>query len=157
MSNRYFPIIAGCGACFAIGVLAYLDALTHSGLWLMAPFGATTVLVFGVPKSQLAQPRNVIMGHVLSATIGVTFFTYVGVEPWSLAIATGFAVMLMIATNTTHPPAGADPILIMLLGKSWGFIITPVFAGAVTIVLIGIVVNKLKELSESTYTENSTS
>ena len=146
MLNKLFPVIAGLGATLAIGVLAYLDQNTEAGLWLMAPFGATTVLVFGVPASPLAQPKNVIVGHVLSSTIGVIFYSYIGVFPWSLALATGLAVMVMLATKTTHPPAGADPILIMLLGKSWSFILTPVFAGAVTIVLIGAYVNRLSEM-----------
>ena len=145
MNARFFPVWAGLGATIAIGLLAYLDFATQSGYWLMAPFGATTVLVFGVPQSPLAQPRNVIFGHVLSATIGVIFATYVGIHPWSLAMATGCAIMVMLATKTTHPPAGANPMLIMLLGKSWGFIISPVLIGAVTIVLVGACVNRMTE------------
>lgn len=104
MMTKLFPVWAGCGATVAIGLLAYLDFTTQSGFWLMAPFGATTVLVFGVPQSPLAQPKNVIFGHVLSATIGVLFASYVGIQPWSLALATGCAIMTMLATGTTPPP-----------------------------------------------------
>lgn len=103
----------------------------------MAPFGATTVLVFGVPESPLAQPRNVILGHLLTALIGVCFTEFVGVTPFSLAAATGFAVSAMLLTKTTHPPAGANPLLIMLTGQSWGFLLAPVLLGAVIIVLVG--------------------
>ena len=141
MQARSFPVLAGSGAALAIGILAYLDQATTNGLWLMAPFGATTVLVFGVPQSPLAQPRNVICGHLLSAIIGVCFAQYVGVYPWSMALATGLAIMVMLATKTTHPPAGADPMLIMLLGKSWPFVLNPVLAGAVIIVAVGYMVN----------------
>ncbi|MFT6920954.1 MAG: CBS-domain-containing membrane protein, partial [Cognaticolwellia sp.] len=83
MSKTIFSFVAGIAATLAIGVLAYLDSLSISpGVWLMAPFGATVVLVFGVPASPLAQPKNVILGHFLTALIGVIFITYVGVQPW---------------------------------------------------------------------------
>ena len=57
--------------------------------------------------------------------------------PLTLAIATGLAVSAMLLTKTTHPPAGANPLLIMLTGQSWGFLITPVLIGAILIVLVG--------------------
>jgi CBS-domain-containing membrane protein len=137
MSETIKSIYAGVAATFAIAVLAYLDRYIEGAIWLMAPFGATTVLVFGLPKSPLAQPKNVILGHVLTATVGLVFVHYVGVEPWSLAVATGVGVSLMLLTKTTHPPAGANPILIMLLSPGWSFLITPVLVGAVVLALIG--------------------
>ncbi|MBL1418127.1 MAG: HPP family protein [Moritella sp.] len=144
MKKIVFPIMAGTFATLTIGVLAYLGSATNSVLWLMAPFGATVVLVFGVPKSPLAQPKNVIVGHLLTAFIGVLFVEYVGVEPWSLAIATGLAVTIMLLTNTTHPPAGANPMVIMLSGQSWAFLFNPVLIGACVIVGLGLILNKLR-------------
>ncbi|NQZ93336.1 MAG: HPP family protein [Moritella sp.] len=144
MKKFVFPIIAGTFATLTIGILAYLGNITNSVLWLMAPFGATVVLVFGVPKSPLAQPKNVIVGHLLTAFIGVLFVEYVGVEPWSLAIATGLAVTIMLLTNTTHPPAGANPMVIMLAGQSWAFLFNPVLIGACVIVGLGLILNKLR-------------
>ncbi|WP_017219707.1 HPP family protein [Moritella dasanensis] len=144
MNKFVFPFIAGAFATLTIGILAYLDTVTNSTLWLMAPFGATVVLVFGVPKSPLAQPRNVIVGHFLTALIGVLFVEYVGIAPWSLALATGLAVTVMLLTNTTHPPAGANPMLIMLTGQSWAFLFNPVLIGACVIVGLGLVLNKLR-------------
>lgn len=144
MKKIIFPIMAGTFATLTIGVLAYLGSATNSVLWLMAPFGATVVLVFGVPKSPLAQPKNVIVGHLLTAFIGVLFVEYVGVEPWSLAIATGLAVTIMLLTNTTHPPAGANPMVIMLSGQSWAFLFNPVLIGACVIVGLGLILNKLR-------------
>ncbi|WP_261840785.1 HPP family protein [Aliamphritea ceti] len=143
LDSKLFPLVAGIAAAVTISILAYLEAFTSAGLWLMAPFGASTVLVFGLPKSPLAQPKNVIFGHVLSALVGVVFVTYVGVEPWSLGAATGVAIALMLVTKTTHPPAGANPVLIMLTGQSWSFLLTPVAIGAVVIVAMGFLVNKL--------------
>ncbi|KDM93567.1 HPP family protein [Photobacterium galatheae] len=136
--NQYgFALISGLGAAVAIGLLSLADSMTTSGLWLMAPFGATAVLVFGVPDSPLAQPKNVIFGHLLTALIGVLFVNFVGVTPLTLAVASGLAVSVMLVTKTTHPPAGANPLLIMLTGQSWSFLITPVLLGAVVMVLIG--------------------
>ncbi|WP_105201314.1 HPP family protein [Pseudoalteromonas sp. T1lg10] len=129
-------VIAGFGAAIAIGVLAYLDSLNTQMLWLMAPFGATTVLVFGVPNSPLARAKNVILGHLVTAFIGVVFSLYAPITPLSMAIATGLAVSLMLVSDTTHPPAGANPVLIMLAQQGWMYLLSPVLIGAVLIVLL---------------------
>lgn len=147
MSSKYFPLLAGLGATLAIAVLAYLDRYIEGSLWLMAPFGATTVLVFALPKSPLAQPKNVIVGHLLTATVGLVFVQFVGVYPWSLALATGVSITLMLLSKTTHPPAGANPILVMLLNPGWSFLLTPVLVGSVLIAVIGYFYNK--KLSQS--------
>lgn len=144
MNKIVFSLVSGLGAALAIAILSYADSLTTGGIWLMAPFGATTVLVCGVPDSPLAQPVNVVFGHFITALIGVIFAEYIGVYPWSLALATGMAVSAMLLTKTTHPPAGANPILIMLLGQSWGFLITPVLVGSVSIVVIGIMLKRIR-------------
>ena len=137
MNCIILSVIAGIGAAIAIGTLSYFDHTFFDIALLMAPFGATTVLVFGVPDSPLAQPKNVILGHLLTAFVGVFFVQFIGVTPIYLALATGIAVSLMLVTKTTHPPAGANPLLIMLSGQSWGFLITPVLIGAIVIVLVG--------------------
>ncbi|WP_105213926.1 HPP family protein [Pseudoalteromonas sp. T1lg22] len=129
-------VIAGFGAAIAIGLLAYLDSLNTQMLWLMAPFGATTVLVFGVPNSPLARAKNVILGHLVTAFIGVVFSLYAPIGPLSMAIATGLAVSLMLVSDTTHPPAGANPVLIMLAQQGWMYLLSPVLIGAVLIVLL---------------------
>jgi CBS-domain-containing membrane protein len=137
MNNSLLSVFAGLGASVAIGLLSYMEANLGDVALLMAPFGATAVLVFGVPASPLAQPKNVILGHLITAFIGVVFTQYVGVTPLTLALATGLGVTAMLLSKTTHPPAGANPILIMLSGQSWGFLITPVLIGVVIIVLVG--------------------
>jgi len=137
MNQLNVSVIAGIGATLAIGLLSFLEMSMSEVALVMAPFGATTVLVFGVPDSPLAQPKNVIFGHLLTAIIGVAFTQYVGVTPLTLALATGLGVSVMLLTKTTHPPAGANPMLIMLAGQGWSFIFTPVLIGAVLIVLVG--------------------
>lgn len=137
MSEMLKSIYAGVAATLAIAILAYLDRFFEGAIWIMAPFGATAVLVFGLPQSPLAQPKNVILGHLLTAIVGLVFVKFIGVEPWSLAVATGIGISLMLITKTTHPPAGANPILVMLLNPGWEFLITPVFVGAVIIAAVG--------------------
>ncbi|TGE84102.1 hypothetical protein C7Y70_07615 [Pseudoalteromonas sp. KS88] len=130
-------ISAGLFSAITLSVLAWLDNLGSYGIWLMAPFGATAVLVFGVPSSPLAKAKNVIGGHFLTALIGVVFVNYIGVDTASIAVATGLAISIMMLTNTVHPAAGANPILIMVTGQSWTFLITPVLMGTIFIVLCG--------------------
>ncbi|EMQ2876952.1 HPP family protein [Vibrio navarrensis] len=137
MKNFVMALLAGLGAFVAIGLLSFFDAAMSDVALLMAPFGATAVLVFGVPDSPLAQAKNVIFGHMITAIVGIVFAQYVGVTPLTLALATGVAVSAMLLSKTTHPPAGANPLLIMLSGQSWTFLFTPVLLGATLIVLVG--------------------
>ncbi|MBA4502663.1 HPP family protein [Marinobacterium marinum] len=129
-------LLAGFGACLCITVLGLLGTLHHV-LWLMAPFGATMVILFALPGSPLAQPRNIIAGHLLTALVGLLMATLWGVNAWSLGAAVGLSVMLMMLTHTIHPPAGANPLLIMLAGEHWTFLFNPVAAGTLVIVLFG--------------------
>lgn len=144
MNRLVLAIFAGLGAAIAIGILTFSETEITNIALVMAPFGATTVLVFGLPESPLAQPKNVILGHFITAFIGVFFVEYIGVTPLSLALATGLAVSAMLVTKTTHPPAGANPLLIMLTGQSWAFLFTPVLFGAVVIVLLGKMMQQLR-------------
>ena len=144
MKKLILTIVPGVGAAIAIGLLSWLEHQQSALALLMAPFGATTVLVFGVPDSPLAQPRNVIFGHLLTALIGVCFVQFSGVTPFTLSLATGLAVTGMLATGTTHPPVGANPLLIMMTGQGWSFLLSPVLSGAVVIVLLGWLHQRLR-------------
>ncbi|MDW6004264.1 HPP family protein [Vibrio mangrovi] len=142
MNKFYLALLSGTGAAIAIGILAFSETVQTDLVLLMAPFGASAVLVFGLPESPLAQPKNVILGHLLTAFIGVFFAEFIAVTPFTLAIASGLAVTAMLLTHTTHPPAGANPLLIMLTGQSWGFLFTPVLLGAIILVVIGQIIRK---------------
>ena len=73
MNKFVLPLIAGVGASITIGFLLYFETTFENSTLIMAPFGATVVIVFGLPKSPLAQPKNVILGHLITAFIGVFF------------------------------------------------------------------------------------
>ena len=130
------------GAATAIAAVALLGDATATP-WLMAPFGASAVIVFGLPDSPLAQPRAVIGGHLLSALVGLVCLSLFPVAWWSLALAVASAVGLMQLTRTTHPPAGANPLVVMLGGVGWDFLATPVLAGALVIVAVAVACNNL--------------
>lgn len=145
MNKLMTSVFAGIAAAVAIGILAYADVAQKQMILVMAPFGASAVLVFGVPDSPLAQPKNVILGHLLTAFVGIVFTQYIGVNPMTMAIATGLGITGMLSTNTTHPPAGANPMLIMMAGQGWSFLITPVLVGSMAIVAVGMVHKKLRK------------
>jgi len=137
------PVIAGLGGGLVTLVLATLSELTPETAWLMAPFGASLVILFALPDSPLAQPRNLVGGHLLTAIVGLTVMSLIGVTPLSLGLAVGIAISLMMLTGTLHPPAGANPLLIMLSGKSWVFLINPILIGCLAIVVLGLIFHRV--------------
>jgi len=136
-------IISGFGAFLCISALAYLNSFDGNNLWLIPPFGASMVLVMAVHESPLAHPKNVLFGHIISAFSGVVVFALFGFSFLSVGVGVGLAIFLMMVTKTVHPPAGANPIIAILGAKGAGFIIIPVTAGALFIVLFAITFNKL--------------
>lgn len=135
-------LLAGAGAMLCISSLALLQHWQHS-LLIMAPFGATMVILFALPDSPLAQPRNIIGGHLLTALIGLLMLHCAEVSPLTLGLGTGLGVSLMVLTNTLHPPAGANPLLVMLTVPEWDFLLTPVFSGTLLIVLFGVIYHRM--------------
>jgi CBS-domain-containing membrane protein len=101
------------------------------------------VLVMAVHESPLAQPKNVLLGHILSAMGGVLIYSFMGVSALSLGLSVGLAVFLMASFKVIHPPAGANPIIAVLGGEGLDFILMPVAIGALFIVLFAIVYNKI--------------
>lgn len=115
--------------------------------FIMAPFGASCVLLYAVSQSPLAQPRNIIVGHVLSAAVGLLVLNLLGTSVWAIALAVGLAIALMQLTGSVHPPAGANPLVILLTANqvdySWQFLLFPVLMGALILVAIAYVVNNI--------------
>ena len=147
------PLLGGVGAGVTISILAYITfqsilAGNNYGLWLAASFGSTVVLVFGYPKHEFAQPKNVLLGHLLCALVGIIFVTLFKITQdrsiffLSIGIAVGIAVMLMMAFKITHPPAGGNTIIVMIAQNSFQFLIFPIFVGAVTIIIGGVIYNR---------------
>lgn len=126
-------LISGLGGFLVIFALSALGANLHIAV-LVAPFGASCVLVFALPQSPLAQPRNVIGGHLISSTVGIVILAALGHSPLAYGVAVGLAIAAMQATDTLHPPAGADPIVVLAAGASWSFLGIPILLGSTAIV-----------------------
>ena len=95
-------LISALGAIICISFIAYLDKYFDGAIWLIPPFGATMVLVMAVHSSPLAQPKNIILGHVLSALSGVVILLTIGDSFLALGIAVGLAVFVMMMTKTMN-------------------------------------------------------
>ncbi|WP_040278778.1 HPP family protein [Psychroserpens damuponensis] len=137
-----FSGFSGLGGFLAISAVALLTTYTGNP-FLMAPFGATCVLAFGVPNSPLAQPRNIIGGHIVATLVGLICLYLLGNEWYSLALGVGLAISIMQLTGTTHPPAGADPIVVILGAKTLIFVVNPVLVGALVITIIALIFNNI--------------
>ena len=136
-------LISSLGAIICISLIAYLDKYFDGAIWLIPPFGATMVLVMAVHSSPLAQPKNIILGHILSALSGVIILLLIGDSFLALGIAVGLAVFIMMMTKTIHPPAGANPIIVILTGASIEFVFLPVAIGSIIIVIFAVVYNRI--------------
>ena len=136
-------LISSFGAFLCMFLIAYLNSIDNTNIWLIPPFGASLVLVMAVHDSPLAKPRNVFFGHILSASSGVLMFYFLGDSPLSISLGVALAIMLMLLTKTTHPPAGANPVIAILGAKSFEFVIMPVAIGASFIVIFALFYNKL--------------
>ncbi|WP_307344554.1 HPP family protein [Metabacillus malikii] len=132
------------GGFLTIYMLILVTNLTMIS-WLMAPFGASCVLAFSAWNAPLSQPRNIIGGHFVSSFVGLSVATLIGTEPWSVGMAVGLAISCMMLTKTTHPPAGADPIVIMLGSYNWSYLFSPVLTGSVLIVIMALLINNLRQ------------
>ncbi len=137
-------IVAGVGGTIAIASLSILGEILTLPL-LLAPFGASCVLVFGVPASPFARPRNVIGGYLVSALMGLGAVALLGTATAGMAVGVGLAIAAMMITETIHPPAGAVPIVVAFTHPGLSFLIAPVGAGAALIVLIGILYRRAVE------------
>ena len=136
-------LLSALGALIFISLLAFLENLFDGSIWLIPPFGASMVLVMAVHESPLAKPTNILLGHVLSALSGVIVLYLIGDHFIALGLAVGLAIFIMIITNTIHPPAGANPIIVILTGQGISFVLFPVAVGALMLVLFAYLYNKL--------------
>lgn len=132
--------LAWLGGFLAIGSIALSADLLSASL-LLGSFGASCVLVFGFPDLPFSQPRNVLLGHVLSSLVGLLCLHLLGPGVWSLAIAVGSAIALMMFTRSVHPPAGSNPVIIFLTQPGWNFLLFPTLSGALILILVALLYN----------------
>lgn len=140
------------GAFFGIGIIAFLQSqylFEQENIFLIGSFGASSVLIYGAIQSPLAQPRNLIGGHVISAIIGVAVFKIVPDIIWiSAPLAVALSIVAMQYTKTLHPPGGATALIaVSSTGKipelGFWYVLSPVFSGCLILLFVALVFNNL--------------
>lgn len=140
------------GSFLGIAAVALLHhrLVDQQGLMLLiGSFGASAVLIYGALRSPLAQPRNVLGGHILSAIVGVTAYQWLGAYPWlAAAVAVSTAIALMHLTRTLHPPGGATALIAVIGGESvhqlgYLYVLMPTALGASVMLAIALLVNNI--------------
>ena len=140
--QKWLPFKAFLGGVIAISFLGILSNWSGYEL-LVAPFGASTVLLFGAPNSPLAQPRNLIFGNLLGAVSAVTFVAFLGTSPLAAGFAVASAIALGQRFRCLHPPAGAVALLGVLSNASTLFILIPVLSGSFLLLCVAIVFHRI--------------
>jgi len=140
------------GAFFGIGAVAFINYNIFKGtdlVMIIGSFGASAVLIYGAIRSPLAQPRNLIGGHIISAIVGVTIYKLLHNQMWlASAVAVATAIAIMHATRTLHPPGGATA-LIAVIGSpkvhnlGYLYAVIPAGLGAVIMLLIAVLINNI--------------
>lgn len=137
------------GAFFGMSAVTWLG--THwlsQQLLIVGSFGATSVLIYAAPESPFAQPRNVLVGSMLSALVGVACFQFLGATALGVALAVSLAVLVMQLTHTVHPPGAAAALIAVIGGPEihalgWAFPLMPVGLGCAVMLVVAILVNNL--------------
>ena len=142
--NLIKALVAGILSTFTIGILTFLTYKTELGLFLIASFGSSMVLLYGYPESPFAQPKNIFFGHLLTSVVGIIFLYFLPSPIFiTIPLAVGFGVALMIALGVTHPPAGGNPIIVIIGSVSLDYLINPIITGSIIILAFGIILNRL--------------
>jgi len=140
------------GAVIGVGICGYLSANYFEPkdlTLLIGSFGASAVLVYSAIKSPLAQPRNLVGGHIIAGIIGVACYKAFGATPWMAgALAASLAIVAMLLTKTLHPPAGATALIAVIGGDkihNLGFLyaFVPAGLGALVLLTVALLVNNL--------------
>ena len=143
MGNIKQSFLAGLFSIITIGILTLLTYKTEFGIFLIASFGSSMVLLYGYPESPFAQPKNVFFGHLVTSVVGLIVLYFVPLPLFiTVPIAVGFGVGLMILFNVTHPPAGGNPIIVIIGSVSFDYLFSPVITGSIIIIISAIIINR---------------
>ena len=143
MGNLKNSSLAGLFSIITIGILTFLTYKTEFGIFLLASFGSSMVLLYGYPESPFAQPKNVFFGHLITALVGLIVLHFIPLPIFmTVPIAVGFGVGLMILLNVTHPPAGGNPIIVIIGSASFDYLLSPVISGSIIIIISAIIINR---------------
>ena len=143
MNNFKQSILAGVFSVITIGILTFLTYKTEFGIFLLASFGSSMVLLYGYPESPFAQPKNVFFGHLVTSIVGLIVLHFIPLPLFiTIPLAVGIGVGLMILLNVTHPPAGGNPIIVIIGSVSFDYLLSPVITGSIIIIIFAIIINR---------------
>ena len=135
--------LAGLFSTITIASLTYLTYQTTFGLFLIASFGSSMVLLYGFPESPFAQPKNIFFGHLITALIGILILKFLPFQLFiTIPIAVGLGVSFMILFDITHPPAGGNPIIVIMGGVSYEYLLSPIILGSIIVLAFGVIINR---------------
>ena len=141
--NIIKSFLAGLFSIITIGALTFLTYKTTFGLFLVASFGSTMVLLYGYPESPFAHPKNIFFGHLVTAFIGILVLNFISLPLFLIIpIAVGLGVCFMILLNVTHPPAGGNPIIVIIGSVSYDYLLNPIILGSIIVIAFGIIINR---------------
>ena len=136
--------LTGLFSAATIGILTILTYKTEYGIFLITSFGSSMVLLYGYPESSFSQPKNIFFGHLSTSFVGIIFLYIVPIPIYLLIpLAVGFGITLMILLKVVHPPAGANPIIVIMGSVSLDYLINPIIIGSLIILAFGIILNRL--------------
>ncbi len=142
--NLKKSIISTIFSIITIAVLTLLTYKTEYGIFLIASFGSSMVLLYGYPENPFSQPKNIFFGHLLTSVVGIIFLNLIPLPIYiTIPFAVGIGVGLMILLNVTHPPAGGNPIIVIIGSVSLDYLIMPIILGSLIILVFGIILNRL--------------
>jgi len=142
ISKKIEPLINGLSAGLVIALLALLTFEANFGVWLVFSFGSSALIVFVFYDSEFAQPRNIFLGHLISIIVGILVNELMGISFLSLGLSVGICVSVMIYLKIVHPPAAANPLIVLFADVSYDFIFFPIITGSIMLILISFLINK---------------
>lgn len=148
-ADHFWTFVGTFVAIASIGLLQQAGFTPQDSVFLIGSFGASCVLLFGATNSPLAQPRNLIGGHVLASLIGVAVHKLLPDQLWlASALAVSTSIVCMQITRTMHPPAGATALIAnigsaKILGLGFWYTLTPVLSGVLILFVIALLVNNI--------------
>ena len=143
-------VLCGLGALIGLAISSLISWYVLGGFnaWYIAPMGASSVLLFAVPASPLAQPWNVVIGNIIAGVIGVSCALFIAEPTLAFSLAVALTIFLMMSTDSLHPPSGAVAITAVMGGESihqlgYAFVFYPVLLNSILLLIVAIIYNRM--------------